>query len=139
MGLRGPRSSHKKFIDVHIRRRGGGASYTSRGGGMGYNIYGSLWYSGRNPGSPPPGGRAAVPTRRPSPTLLFLGLFLPKMVKNPIFRGGVKKWSKNGPKMAKKFTGVPQKMPKNPKNFEKMDKNGTTEPRVIALKRVKMH
>ena len=36
--------------------------------------------------------------------------------------------------MAKKFTGVPQKMPKK---IEKMAKNGPTEPHVIALKRVK--
>ena len=45
---------------------------------------------------------------------------------------------KNGPKMAKKVTGVPKKIPKNPKTIEKMAKNGPTEPRVIALKRVKM-
>ena len=51
-----------------------------------------------------------------------------------IFRG-----AKNGPKMAKKFTGVPPKMPKNPQKIEKMAKNGPTEPHVIALKRVKMH
>ena len=41
--------------------------------------------------------------------------------------------------MAKKFTGVPQKFPKNSQKIEKMAKNGLTEPRVIALKRVKMH
>ena len=28
----------------------------------------------QNPGSPPPGGRAPVPTRRPSPTLLYQSL-----------------------------------------------------------------
>ena len=39
-------------------------------------------------------------------------------------------------KMAKKFTGVPQKIPKNPKKMAKMAKNGPTEPHVIALKRV---
>ena len=68
------------------------------------------------------------------------------MVKKKHDFSGVKKWSKNdptvaknGPKMAKKFTGVPQKMPKNPQKIEKMAKNGPTEPRVIALKRVKMH
>ena len=89
------------------------------------------------------GGRAAVPTRQPAPTLLFLGLFDPKWPKNNF--SGVKKWSKNdpkmaknGPKMAKKFMGVPPKMPKNPKKIEKMA-NGPTEPHVIALKRVKMH
>ena len=41
--------------------------------------------------------------------------------------------------MAKKVTGVPQKFPKNPKKIEKIVKNGPTEPRVIAIKRVKMH
>ena len=41
--------------------------------------------------------------------------------------------------MAKKVTGVPKKIQKNPKKIEKMAKNGPTEPRVIALKRVKMH
>ena len=49
------------------------------------------------------------------------------------------KWRKNGPKLAKKVTGVPKKIPKNPQKIEKMAKNGPTEPRVIALKRVKMH
>ena len=44
--------------------------------------------------------------------------------------------AKHGPKMGKKVTGVPQKIPKNPKKIEKMAKNGPTEPRVIALKRV---
>ena len=38
--------------------------------------------------------------------------------------------------MAKKVTGVPKKIPKNPKKIEKMAR-GPTEPRVIALKRVK--
>ena len=38
--------------------------------------------------------------------------------------------------MAKKVTGVPKKIPKNEK---KMAKNGPTEPRVISLKRVRMH
>ena len=47
--------------------------------------------------------------------------------------------AKNGPKMAKKVAGVPKKIPKNPKKIEKIAKNGPTEPRVIALKRVKMH
>ena len=56
------------------------------------------------------------------------------MVKTPIFGG-----SKNGPKMAKKVTGVPKKIPQKSKKIEKMTKNGPTEPRVIALKRVKMH
>ena len=41
--------------------------------------------------------------------------------------------------MAKKVTGVPKKIPRSPKKFEKMAKTGPTEPRVIALKRVKMH
>ena len=39
--------------------------------------------------------------------------------------------------MAKKVTGVPKKIPKNPKKIEKMAKNGPTEPHVIALKKVK--
>ena len=56
------------------------------------------------------------------------------MVKKKRFLGG-KKWPKNGPKMAKKVMGVPQKIPKK----SKMAKTGPTEPRVIALKRVKMH
>ena len=47
--------------------------------------------------------------------------------------------AKNGPKMAKKVTGVPQKIPKNPKKNRKMAKNGPTEPHVIALKRVQMY
>ena len=45
------------------------------------------------------------------------------------------KMAQNGPKMAKKVTGVPQKSQKNRKNGQ----NGPTEPHVIALKRVKMH
>ena len=67
------------------------------------------------------------------------------MVKKRFFGGQkmVQKWSRNGPKndpkMAKKFTGVPQKMPKNPKKIDKMAKNGPTQPHVSALKRVKMH
>ena len=71
------------------------------------------------------------------------------MVEQTIFRGGggmAQKWPKNDPKMAKngtnmakKVTGVPTKIPKNPKKIKKMAKNGPTEPRVIALKRVKMH
>ena len=52
------------------------------------------------------------------------------MVKQSIF---------GGQKMAKKVTGVPQKIPKSPKTIEKMAKNGPTVPHVIALKRVKMH
>ena len=51
----------------------------------------------------------------------------------------VQKWPQNDPKMAKKVTGVPKKIPKNPKKIEKTAKNGPTEPRAIALKRVKMH
>ena len=47
--------------------------------------------------------------------------------------------AKNGPKMAKKVTGVPKKIPQNPQKIKKMAKNGPTEPRVIELKRVKMH
>ena len=47
--------------------------------------------------------------------------------------------AKNGPKMTKKVTGMPQKIPKNPQKIEKMAKHGPTEPHVIALKRVKMH
>ena len=40
--------------------------------------------------------------------------------------------------MAKKVTGVPQKIPKNPKKLKKWPKNGPIA-HVIALKRVKMH
>ena len=93
-------------------------------------------------GRHPPGGGAAVPTRRPSPTLLYQSL--PKMVKNPIFRG-----SKNGPKIAQKLPkmvqkwpnnsrGCPQKCQKIPQKSKKWPKTAT-EPHVIALKRVKMH
>ena len=56
------------------------------------------------------------------------------------------KWPKNDPKMVQKWSkngqkihGGAPKIPKNPKKIEKMAKNGPTEPRVIALKRVKMH
>ena len=52
------------------------------------------------------------------------------------------KWPKNYPKLAKngqKSDGGTKKTPKKFKKIEKMAKNGPTEPRVIALKRVKMH
>ena len=45
--------------------------------------------------------------------------------------------TKNGPKMAKKVTGVPKKIPKKFKKIEKMAKNGPAEPRVIAPKKSK--
>ena len=45
--------------------------------------------------------------------------------------------AKIGPKMAKKVTGVPKKIPQKYKKIEKMTKNGPTEPRVIALKNSK--
>ena len=71
------------------------------------------------------------------------------MVKKKRFFGGqkmVQKWprndpkmAKNGPKMAKKVTGCPKKSLKTPKKSKKMAKNGPMEPRVIALKRVKIH
>ena len=45
------------------------------------------------------------------------------------------KWSKNG----QKSDGGAQKNPKKYQKIKKMAKNSPTEPRVIALKRVKMH
>ena len=93
---------------------------------------------------PPPrgGGRADPPT---GADRAISGTFLTQNNQKIDF-SGVKKWSKNGPKMAnngqemaQKGTGGASKIPKNHKKIEKMAENGPTEPRVIALKRVKMH
>ena len=86
-----------------------------------------LWYSGRNPGSAPPGGvrppcRPADP-RRPC---YFWDFFDPKWSK--IDFSGVKKWPENGPKMAQKSTGVPKKIPKNPKKSKKWPKTAPQGP-----------
>ena len=74
----------------------------------------SRWYSGRNPVSAPPGGsgRRADPPTLADPAIS--GTFLTQNGQKINF-SGVKKWPKNdpkmaenGPKMAKKVTGVPK-------------------------------
>ena len=98
-----------------------------------------LWYSGRNPGSPPPGGGVGAPCRPADPRrpCYFWDFFDPKWSKNRFFGGQkmAQKWPKNGPKMAKNGPKTAKNGPKspggaqkNPKKSEKNRKNGRKRP-----------
>ena len=91
-----------------------------------------LWYSGRNPGSAPPGGggggRAPGANMQTHTKPAISGNFLTQNGQKIDFFG-VKKWSKNGPKMTPKWSkngpkrhGVHQKIPKNPKKIPQKSK-----------------